>query len=144
MKACIFSLLILCGCVSGKMAMEELIKRYGDSQHGWRRANGQIKENPVLVTEKSLTNGQKLYQANCQPCHGIKGQGDGILAAKMNPKPANFNEMRGDRSDFHIYLQISLGNGVMPGRQDLTETDRWDIVNFVKSMVTKPSSDPVR
>ena len=34
--------------------------------------------------------GASVYATNCATCHGAKGAGDGVAAAAMNPKPANF------------------------------------------------------
>ncbi|SDF51995.1 c-type cytochrome [Sulfitobacter delicatus] len=33
--------------------------------------------------------GAKFYAANCVSCHGMPGQGDGPLAAGLNPAPAD-------------------------------------------------------
>jgi len=34
--------------------------------------------------------GATVYATNCATCHGAKGEGDGVAAAALNPKPANF------------------------------------------------------
>jgi len=34
--------------------------------------------------------GAQVYKLNCSTCHGVEGKGDGIVAAGLNPKPANF------------------------------------------------------
>lgn len=34
--------------------------------------------------------GAAVYATNCATCHGAKGAGDGVAAAALNPKPANF------------------------------------------------------
>ena len=34
--------------------------------------------------------GKSIYEANCSPCHGMKGEGDGPAGANLNPKPRNY------------------------------------------------------
>ncbi len=34
--------------------------------------------------------GATVYTLNCATCHGAKGEGDGVAAAALDPKPANF------------------------------------------------------
>jgi mono/diheme cytochrome c family protein len=34
--------------------------------------------------------GATLYNSYCVTCHGSSGKGDGVAAASLNPKPANF------------------------------------------------------
>lgn len=36
-----------------------------------------------------LEEAKNLYQARCVQCHGAKGEGDGLLARHMSPKPRN-------------------------------------------------------
>ena len=33
--------------------------------------------------------GERVYEANCESCHGLSGKGDGELAASMTPAPAD-------------------------------------------------------
>ncbi|MBK8946793.1 MAG: cytochrome c [Ignavibacteriae bacterium] len=39
--------------------------------------------------------GNTLYQTNCASCHGADGNGDGVAAAALNPKPRNFHQKDG-------------------------------------------------
>lgn len=32
------------------------------------------------------------FAANCSPCHGAGGRGDGVVAASLNPRPADFTD----------------------------------------------------
>jgi mono/diheme cytochrome c family protein len=34
--------------------------------------------------------GKEAFELNCSSCHGLTGQGDGVAAASLNPKPRNF------------------------------------------------------
>ena len=46
---------------------------------------------PLATTASAgAADGAQAYQLNCSTCHGPEGKGDGIAAASLNPKPANF------------------------------------------------------
>jgi len=45
----------------------------------------------VAITAAADANaGATVYSTYCVTCHGAKGQGDGVAAAALNPKPADF------------------------------------------------------
>src|SRR5919197_1683475 len=70
-------------------------------------------KNPIPATAKSIEAGQKLYQTNCRHCHGAKGLGDGPLAPKDPPPPANLTdaEWKYGSSDGEIFNTIKNGVG---------------------------------
>jgi mono/diheme cytochrome c family protein len=85
---------------------------------------------------KYVFDGKKLYKVFCQNCHGIKGKGDGFLykSGKLPVKPGDLSQERlvqASRGElFHV---ISIGFGLMkPHASQLTESDRWKIVEYVK------------
>ncbi len=99
--------------------------------------------NPIPSDPASLSRGQALYQVNCELCHGKQGKGDGPVAAKLVRKPADLTGPNvKPLSDGEIFLVITNGvqlpqgsTGGMPGlRENLTVSDRWDVVNFVRSL----------
>lgn len=86
----------------------------------------------------SITNGKKLYQANCIACHGAEGKGDGASGAGMDPAPANFHdtERMSQISAFHNYNTIRLG---VPGTgmasfPDFTDKEVWDLSFYLMSI----------
>jgi len=71
--------------------------------------------------------------------HGEGGQGDGSVVEFWQEdarRPANLAEERiAAYPDGTIYRIISQGIGVMPPlRENLTERQRWDVVNFVRTL----------
>ena len=96
-------------------------------------------KNPVASTANSISKGRQAYNRACRQCHGPKGLGDGPLAPK-NPSPANLTdgEWKYGSSDGEIFSIISNGVGgdsEMKGmRSELTVTDMWNIVNFLRSL----------
>lgn len=92
-------------------------------------------KNPVPSTSESIARGKAVFQAQCAACHGPEGLGNGPAAGSLNPRPANLRALAGGRPDGNLFFTITNGRGVMPTFKDsLTETQRWDVVNFVKSL----------
>ena len=42
-----------------------------------------------MTTPPEVSRGGQLFQDNCAGCHGTGGEGDGLAAAGLDPKPAN-------------------------------------------------------
>jgi hypothetical protein len=53
----------------------------------------------------------RLYQERCMTCHGVYGDGQGVLAEHLNPKPRDFtdyNKMRHLSGDTHAIVHTIL------------------------------------
>jgi mono/diheme cytochrome c family protein len=54
---------------------------------------GKTYDQPVSApTAAQLKQGQAVYQQRCALCHGVKGEGNGPVAASLPSKPANFTD----------------------------------------------------
>lgn len=103
--------------------------------------------NPIAPTAESIAIGRSLFTMNCAKCHGATGHGDGELASTLPVPPADFRIHIPYHSDQFFFQVISNGlGGVMPGFSgQLTEEQRWDLINFLKSEfgnVETPSPSP--
>jgi mono/diheme cytochrome c family protein len=99
--------------------------------------------NPITADQASLSRGQTLYEINCEICHGKQGKGNGPVAEKLVRKPADLTGANvKPLSEGEIFLVITDGvqlpkgsTGGMPAlRENLTVSDRWDVVNYVRSL----------
>lgn len=94
-------------------------------------------ENPMMGDEASTARGAELYAINCKMCHGDTGEGTGPVAPFLiNFKPANLtSDVVQAKSDGSIFLTITNGiQGAMPPlNENLTVSERWDVVNFVRT-----------
>ena len=99
-------------------------------------------KNPVPSNAASITKGRAAYNKSCRHCHGLRGLGDGPLAPK-SPKPADLTdaEWKYGGTDGEIFTIISNGIGgdsEMKGvRSEVTVTDMWHIVNYIRSIGPK-------
>ncbi|GJL79565.1 MAG: hypothetical protein NPINA01_25540 [Nitrospinaceae bacterium] len=99
-------------------------------------------KNPLEPTQENLDAGQSLFRIDSQPtackiCHGVKGNGFGMMAPGMNPPPRNFTcaETMKDIPDGQLFWVIrngSPGTG-MPAYPELNEKQIWQIVLHLRS-----------
>jgi mono/diheme cytochrome c family protein len=93
--------------------------------------------NPVPDTVTSVTAGQKLYLANCAACHGVDARGGGPQAGTTAVRPPSLlSGHLNQHTDGDIFFWISTGlPGGMPAwAATLSETDRWNLVNYLRSI----------
>ena len=95
-------------------------------------------ENPLKCSPDDIKEGKKIFTEMCVICHGIKGKGDGIAAAALNPKPANYTlKTVQDQTDGELFWKITNGNAptaAMASYKDiLTETQRWQMVAYIRT-----------
>jgi mono/diheme cytochrome c family protein len=96
-----------------------------------------VPANPIPAEPASIARGTELYHINCIHCHGLLGKGDGTVAIYLQNKPADLTGLPVQAlSDGGIFLTISDGvQGKMPPlNENLTVRERWDVVNFVRTM----------
>jgi mono/diheme cytochrome c family protein len=98
-------------------------------------------QNPVKPTPESIAAGKAVFQQSCTVCHGPEGKGDGPAAVALNPKPTNLTAGKFHHGGSDAELFKSISNGVpgtsMVGWASLPEKDRWNLVNYVKSLSGK-------
>ena len=94
-------------------------------------------KNPVAADQASLNYGGKLFGIYCTPCHGYKGQGDGLVGQKLLLQPFNLtSDMTKGRSDGYIFGMMTFGGAIMPSyANDLSPTERWNVVNYVRHVL---------
>jgi mono/diheme cytochrome c family protein len=95
--------------------------------------------NPVAGNATATSLGQKLYVGNCMTCHGPTGKGDGPGAAALEKKPADLAaRIRSGATDGELFWKISEGRSPMISwKGSLSETQRWELVNYIKTLASK-------
>lgn len=97
------------------------------------------KTNPVASNEKSIADGKIIYTKNCVDCHGKKGKGDGPKSGDLDVSPPDFSKEKFQKqSDGSLFWKTTEGRKPMPGfKKDLTEEQRWQVVNYMRTLEVK-------
>jgi mono/diheme cytochrome c family protein len=98
-------------------------------------------KNPVRTTPQGVQEAGELFQQICATCHGARGAGDGVLGKSLTPKPANLTDARrmNRATDGELYWKITNGRGPMPSWQQLPEKQRWELVNYLRTLAPRGS-----
>jgi cytochrome c oxidase cbb3-type subunit II len=96
---------------------------------------------PKLSFSRDLRRGQLLYARNCASCHGPKGEGDGVGAAGLHPRPSNLAEHEYTPDRLSFLLWNGVAGTAMPAWRDLPVQDLGAIA-FVVSGYHPTQSEP--
>ena len=96
---------------------------------------------PAEVTPALLERGQERYGIYCTPCHGLAGDGRGIVAVGNGGQgygfavPSYHTEGLKARPDGYIYDVILNGINTMPSYgHEMPPADRWAVVAYVRAL----------
>ena len=97
---------------------------------------GKFLQNPNAPSTESVEKGRNIYEIHCSVCHGEQGEGNGPVGAKFIPQPMNLTlDYVQLQPDGQLFYTISHGGIAMPFyRQAIPLQDRWDLVNYVKTV----------
>ena len=94
--------------------------------------------NPTPINAAVLAKGQSLYKTKCQRCHAADGSGRGPEADPRHPAGDLTDRRVAARNpDGVMFYRIWNGRAKpkMPAmKADLTRTDVWTIVQYVKTL----------
>jgi cbb3-type cytochrome c oxidase subunit I len=81
---------------------------------------------------------ERLYAKNCATCHGPQGQGDGIAAGALAPRPTNFQQVRPGTAYAADVLALGVpGTAMPPWRDRLDAGQRRLLAGYVRSLYQK-------
>jgi hypothetical protein len=91
---------------------------------------------PLPVTQELLERGQGRYKIFCTPCHGLQGDGNGMVAMRGMKHPPSYHQDRLRQSpNGYLYDVITNGFGAMYGYSaQIPPRDRWAIVAYVRAL----------
>jgi mono/diheme cytochrome c family protein len=107
-------------------------------------AHGATAQQPDLGTEAERAAGKKLYDKFCAQCHGANGDGQGVAAPYLEPKPRDFTagkyKIRTTQSgalptdeDLRSILRRGMPYTSMPAWPEFTEEELQNIVYHLKT-----------
>ena len=116
---------------------------YPSSKDGYELAGTEVKTTLPQTTE-NFQEGQVLFEHFCSPCHGMSGQGDGLVVAHGFPAPPSYSKGQSSRggamkdlSDGKIYHTITYGVNAMGSyASQLAPEERWKVIMYVHHLQT--------
>jgi hypothetical protein len=101
------------------------------------KMNGQDSEAfPFPVTREVLERGQERFNIYCSPCHGMSGDGDGMIVQRGFRRPPSFHLDRVRKAPLGVLFGvITNGYGVMyPYNYRVSPRDRWAIIAYIRAL----------
>jgi mono/diheme cytochrome c family protein len=91
---------------------------------------------PFPITEEIVTRGRERYAIYCSVCHGLTGDGDGMIVRRGFRRAASFHDERLRQAPVgHYFDAITNGWGAMPSyAPQITAQDRWAIIAYVRAL----------
>jgi Cytochrome C oxidase, cbb3-type, subunit III len=91
---------------------------------------------PLPLTRELLERGQQRYAIFCQPCHGMQGDGQGMVAMRGMKHPPSYHQERlRAEPNGYLYDVVTNGFGAMYGySSQIPPRDRWAIIAYVRAL----------
>jgi mono/diheme cytochrome c family protein len=107
-----------------------------DEQMGSLPTRGDASDFPVPITEQLLAKGRERFEIYCSVCHGLLGDGDGMVVRRGFPAPPSFHSDRLRAAPpAYLYNVISRGIGVMPRYEAVVSPpERWAIIGYIRAL----------
>lgn len=103
-------------------------------------------QNSLETTPQNILAGKTLFRVDAKPsackvCHGITGDGLGILFHRVKPKPRNFTcvHTMDNLSDGQLFWVIKNGSPgtAMPSFSYLADEQVWQLILYLRSFSQK-------
>jgi mono/diheme cytochrome c family protein len=116
---------------------------YPGNKEGYEKAGAEVKSE-LPQTQANYTEGKMLFEHFCSPCHGVSGQGDGLVVAHGFPPPPSYSKGQSSRggamkdlTDGKIYHTITYGVNAMGSyASQLDPQERWKVIMYVHHLQT--------
>jgi mono/diheme cytochrome c family protein len=93
---------------------------------------------PFPVTKEVVERGRERFNIFCSACHGLTGNGDGMIVRRGFRRAASFNDDRLRKAPpGHFFDAITNGWGAMPAyAPQIPVRDRWAIIAYIRALQT--------
>jgi mono/diheme cytochrome c family protein len=93
---------------------------------------------PIRIEKADLLRGRERFQIYCTACHGMTGEGDGMIVRRGFQKPPSFydDRLQENRTPAsHFFDVITNGWGAMPDYSaQIPPEDRWKIIAYLRAL----------
>lgn len=124
------------------------IQKLGMNRGAWREVfepqNLSVSVMKIPASEDLLARGREVYAQRCVGCHGVKGDGNGLAATFLAPRPRDFTlgafKFRTTPSgslptDGDLFRTVTRGVRwtAMPTWHEIPEKDRLAVIQYIKT-----------
>lgn len=91
---------------------------------------------PFPITRDTVIRGHQRYDIFCSACHGLTGNGDGMIVRRGFRRAASFNDDRLRKAPVgHFFDAMTNGWGAMPSyAAQIPVQDRWAIIAYIRAL----------
>ncbi len=100
------------------------------------QAGAPVEKIPMPLTEAVVARGRERYNIYCSPCHGVAGDGDGMIVKRGYKQPTSYHDprLRNERAGYFFDV-MTRGFGQMPDyAAQVSPKDRWAIVAYIRAL----------
>jgi len=84
--------------------------------------------------DQLFARGSALFAQNCAGCHGVNGDGKGLAASGLLPKPINLRQHRFSTQGLARILWNGVAGSAMPAWRDFSTTDLASLTTYVQAL----------
>ena len=125
------------------------VQKLGTNRGAWREVfepqNVAVSVMGIPQTEDLIARGKEEFEEHCIGCHGVKGDGNGLAATFLFPRPRDFTigvfKFRSTPSgslptDGDLFRTITRGVRwtAMPTWHELPDKDRFAVITYIKTL----------
>ena len=99
-------------------------------------AGAPVEKIPMPLTDAVVARGQERFNIYCAPCHGVAGDGDGMIVKRGYKKPTSYHDprLRNEKAGYFFDV-MTRGFGQMPDyAAQVSPKDRWAIVAYIRAL----------
>ncbi|HEY8551458.1 MAG TPA: cytochrome c [Vicinamibacterales bacterium] len=95
-----------------------------------------VEKIPMAVTREVVERGRERFNIYCSPCHGLTGEGNGMIVQRGYRRPASYHDPRLRSAQAGYFFDVmTRGFGQMPDyAAQVSPEDRWAIVAYIRAL----------
>ena len=95
-----------------------------------------VEKIPMPITADVVVRGRERFNIYCSPCHGVAGDGDGMIVKRGYKQPTSYHDprLRNEKAGYFFDV-MTRGFGQMPDyAAQVSPKDRWAIVAYIRAL----------
>lgn len=99
---------------------------------------------PIQITRADVERGQERFNIYCSPCHGLAGNGHGMIVSRGLRQPPSYYDPRLVNAPVgHFFDVMTNGYGAMYSYASrVANDDRWRIAAYIRALQLSQNAPP--